>query len=48
VAAIARGQARFGDQGIEADVCLVAPAEDADAAIVGALTGAAQRAALTS
>jgi hypothetical protein len=38
VAAIARGQARFADHGIEADMCLVAPDEDAEAAIVAALT----------
>jgi hypothetical protein len=38
VAAIARGQARFGDHGIEADLCLVAPDEHAEAAIVEALT----------
>ena len=37
-AAIARGQARFGDRGIEADLCLVAPDEDAEQAIVEALT----------
>ena len=37
-AAIARGQARFVDNGIEADLCLVAPDEDAEAAIVEALT----------
>ena len=28
-AAIARGHARFGDHGIEADLCLVAPDENA-------------------
>ncbi|TYC01226.1 hypothetical protein FXF53_12135 [Micromonospora sp. WP24] len=39
VAAIARGQARFADLGIEADLCLVAPEEDVEAAIVAALTG---------
>jgi hypothetical protein len=38
VAAITRGQARFGDHGIEADLCLVAPDENAEAAIVEALT----------
>jgi hypothetical protein len=38
VAAIARGQARFADHGIEADMCLVAPDEHAEAAIVAALT----------
>ncbi|MGQ5261958.1 hypothetical protein ACTWLT_14500 [Micromonospora sp. ZYX-F-536] len=37
-AAIARGQARFGDHGIEADLCLVAPDENPEAAIVEALT----------
>ncbi|MFJ8578259.1 hypothetical protein [Micromonospora sp. NPDC093277] len=37
VAAIARGQARFADHGIEADLCLVAPDEDAEGAIVEAL-----------
>ncbi|MEV4513937.1 hypothetical protein AB0K00_33890 [Dactylosporangium sp. NPDC049525] len=39
VAGIARGQARFAELGIEADMCLVAPDEDAEAAIVEALTG---------
>ena len=39
VAAIARGQARFGDHGIEADLCLVVPDENAEEAIVEALTG---------
>ncbi|MBB5480054.1 hypothetical protein [Micromonospora parathelypteridis] len=38
VAAIARGQARFDDHGIEADLCLVAPDEDAEGVIVEALT----------
>jgi hypothetical protein len=39
VAAIARGQARFADHDIEADLCLVAPDdEDAEGAIVEALT----------
>jgi hypothetical protein len=38
VAAIARGEARFGDLGIEADMCLVAPDEDGEATIVEALT----------
>ncbi|WP_433131359.1 hypothetical protein ACQPWW_10120 [Micromonospora sp. CA-240977] len=38
VAAIARGQARFDDLGIAADLCLVAPDEDAERAIVEALT----------
>ncbi len=37
VAAIARGQARFGDHGIEADLCLVALDENPEAAIVAAL-----------
>lgn len=40
MAAIAFGQARFGDHGIEADLCLVAPDESAEPAIVAALTGA--------
>jgi hypothetical protein len=38
VTAIARGQARFGDLGIEADMCLVAPDDNPEEAIVGALT----------
>jgi hypothetical protein len=38
VAAIARGQARFAEHGIEADLCLLAPEDDAEAAIVEALT----------
>jgi hypothetical protein len=38
VAAIARGQARFADHGIEADYCLVAPDENAEEAVVEALT----------
>jgi hypothetical protein len=37
-AAIARGQARFGEHGIEADMCLVALDENAAGAIVEALT----------
>jgi len=38
VAAIARGHSRFGEYGIEADMCLVAPDDgDAEAAIVEAL-----------
>jgi hypothetical protein len=37
-AAIARGQARFDDRGIEADWCLVALAENPEGAIVEALT----------
>ena len=40
VAAIERGQARFGELGIEADMCLVAPDDKPEEAIVGALTGA--------
>lgn len=50
VAAIARGQSRFADHGIEADLCLVAPDENAsgesavnesvERAIVEALTSA--------
>jgi hypothetical protein len=38
VAAIARGQARFGELGIEADQCLVAPDDHPEEAIVEALT----------
>ncbi|MGH3765903.1 MAG: hypothetical protein ACRDS0_10655 [Pseudonocardiaceae bacterium] len=37
-AAITRGQARFGDHGIEADLCLVALDENAEGAIAEALT----------
>jgi hypothetical protein len=37
-AAIARGQARFDEHGIEADWCLVALEENPEAAIVEALT----------
>jgi hypothetical protein len=37
MAAIARGQARFDEYGIEADLCLVAPDEEPEAAIVEAL-----------
>ncbi|GAA4326994.1 hypothetical protein ACFQY7_17945 [Actinomadura luteofluorescens] len=37
-AAIARGQARFEDRGIEADYCLVALEENPEGAIVEALT----------
>jgi hypothetical protein len=37
-AAIARGQARFDDHGIEADYCLVALDENPEGAIVAALT----------
>ncbi|MEU7588805.1 hypothetical protein AB0A95_21215 [Micromonospora sp. NPDC049230] len=39
VAAIARGQARFDDLGIAADLCQVMPDESAERAIVEALTG---------
>jgi deazaflavin-dependent oxidoreductase (nitroreductase family) len=38
-AAIARGHARFGELGIEADMCLVAPDENPEATVVAALTG---------
>jgi hypothetical protein len=38
VAAVTRGQARFGDHGLEADLCLVAPDKNAEEAIVEALT----------
>ncbi|MFG3552836.1 hypothetical protein ACGGAQ_00435 [Micromonospora sp. NPDC047557] len=38
VAAIARGQARFAEHGVEADMCLVAPDDDPETAIVEALT----------
>jgi hypothetical protein len=37
-AAIARGHARFADLGIEADLCLVAPDDNPEGAIVAALT----------
>lgn len=37
-AAIARGQARFGEHGVEGDLCLVALDENAEEAIVEALT----------
>ena len=37
-AAVARGQARFDDLGIDADLCLVAVDENPEAAIVAALT----------
>ncbi|MGV9211612.1 hypothetical protein ACTFTM_07095 [Micromonospora sp. RB23] len=37
VAAIARGQARFVEHGVEADLCLVAPDDDAESAVVEAL-----------
>jgi hypothetical protein len=40
VAKIRRGQARFGELGIDADFCLVAPDDKPEAAIVEALTGA--------
>jgi hypothetical protein len=38
LAAIARGEARFRELGVEADMCLVAPDENAEATIVEALT----------
>jgi hypothetical protein len=38
VAALAQGQARFDEYGIEADMCLVALDENTEAAIVAALT----------
>ena len=38
VAGIKRGQARFDELGIEADMCLVAPDDDPERAIVAALT----------
>jgi hypothetical protein len=38
VAAIARGQERFAEHGLEADLCLVAPDDAPEAAIVEALT----------
>ncbi|BCL12379.1 hypothetical protein [Micromonospora sagamiensis] len=37
VKAIARGQARFEDHGIEADLCLVAPDDNPEKAIIEAL-----------
>ncbi|GAA3239304.1 hypothetical protein ACFO1B_09615 [Dactylosporangium siamense] len=37
VAAIERGQARFAEHGLEADLCLVAPDDAPEAAIVEAL-----------
>lgn len=39
VAAIARGQARFAERGIEADLCLVAPDDHPEDAVVAALAG---------
>ncbi len=39
VAAIARSRVRFGELGIEADFCLVAPEENPEAAVVEALAG---------
>lgn len=39
LAAIARGHARFAEYGIEADLCLVAPDDGPEAAIVEALRG---------
>ncbi|MCX5069576.1 hypothetical protein OOJ91_27400 [Micromonospora lupini] len=38
VAAIARGQARFAEHDVEADLCLVAPDDNPEAAVVEALT----------
>lgn len=37
MAAIARGQARFDEVGVEADLCLVVPDDDPETAIVEAL-----------
>ncbi|GAA3432775.1 hypothetical protein GCM10018954_023780 [Kutzneria kofuensis] len=37
LAAIARGHARFGELGVEADMCLVAPDDEPEAAIAEAL-----------
>jgi hypothetical protein len=39
LAAIARGEARFAELGIEADMCLVAPDDNPEAAVTEALTG---------
>jgi hypothetical protein len=39
LAAVARGHARFGELGIEADMCLVVPGENPEEAIEKALTG---------
>lgn len=41
VAAIARGQARFAEHGLEADLCLVVPDESPEAAIVDSLRATA-------
>ncbi len=38
LAKIERGRARFAELGIEADMCLVAPDDDPEAAIIDALT----------
>jgi hypothetical protein len=38
-AALARGDARFDELGIAADMCLVAPQDNAEATILTALTG---------
>jgi hypothetical protein len=38
-AAIARGHVRFGEYGVEADLCLLTLDEGAEAAVVAALTG---------
>ncbi|MFI9384590.1 hypothetical protein [Kutzneria sp. NPDC052558] len=40
LAALARGEARFVELGIEADMCLVAPDDDPEGAIAAALTRA--------
>ncbi|MFC0435654.1 hypothetical protein [Kutzneria buriramensis] len=39
VAAIARGRRRFDELGVPADMCLVAPDDEPEAAIVAALAG---------
>jgi hypothetical protein len=39
LAAIARGEARFRELGIDADMCLVAPDDNPEATVVEALTG---------
>ncbi len=38
LAAIARGHAGFADRGVQADLCLVAPDDSAEEAVVAALT----------
>ena len=40
LAAIVRGRARFEEHGIEADMCLVAPDDEPETAVVEALTAA--------